>query len=159
VCPDIKTSVSPFLFLAVDLPPPPLFQDAIEKNIIPQVSISSVLSKYDGKTTQVSGYQTSFECAVLKVFLLTGISRSVATVQVSAATTIHHSPLQALYQEYLCRREESDHRHFSSSRLRFQRLYVISRWPSTSYSLKAFLEQTLTPLNLNNQLCMISSPM
>jgi U4/U6.U5 tri-snRNP-associated protein 2 len=41
------------LFLAVDLPPPPLFQDAVEKNIIPQVSIHSVLAKYDGKTTQV----------------------------------------------------------------------------------------------------------
>jgi U4/U6.U5 tri-snRNP-associated protein 2 len=46
--------VSPFLFLAVDLPPPPLFQDTVEKNIIPQVSIHSVLAKYDGITTQVS---------------------------------------------------------------------------------------------------------
>jgi hypothetical protein len=45
--------VSPFLFLAVDLPPPPLFQDAVEKNIIPQVGIHSILAKYDGKTTQV----------------------------------------------------------------------------------------------------------
>ena len=41
------------MFLAVDLPPPPLFQDAVEKNIIPQVSIQSVLAKYDGHTTQV----------------------------------------------------------------------------------------------------------
>jgi U4/U6.U5 tri-snRNP-associated protein 2 len=41
------------LFLAVDLPPPPLFQDAVEKNIIPQVNIHSVLAKYDGRTTQV----------------------------------------------------------------------------------------------------------
>jgi U4/U6.U5 tri-snRNP-associated protein 2 len=50
---EIKTAVSPFLFLAVDLPPPPLFQDAVEKNIIPQASIHSVLAKYDGNTTQV----------------------------------------------------------------------------------------------------------
>jgi U4/U6.U5 tri-snRNP-associated protein 2 len=50
---ELKTSVSPFLFLAVDLPPPPLFQDAVEKNIIPQVSIHSVLAKYDGRTAQV----------------------------------------------------------------------------------------------------------
>ena len=50
---DIKTAVSPFLFLAVDLPPPPLFQDAVEKNIIPQVNIHSILAKYDGTTTQV----------------------------------------------------------------------------------------------------------
>jgi len=51
---DIKSTVSPYLFLAVDLPPPPLFQDSHEKNIVPQVGIHSVLSKYDGITTQVS---------------------------------------------------------------------------------------------------------
>jgi hypothetical protein len=45
--------MSPFLFLAVDLPPPPLFQDAVEKNIIPQVGIHTVLAKYDGVHTQV----------------------------------------------------------------------------------------------------------
>lgn len=50
---EIKAAVSPFLFLAVDLPPPPLFQDAVEKNIIPQVSIHSVLSKFDGTSAQV----------------------------------------------------------------------------------------------------------
>lgn len=60
---DIKSTVSPFLFLAVDLPPPPLFQDAVEKNIIPQVSIHSVLAKYDGVTTQVnSSCWTRFPC-------------------------------------------------------------------------------------------------
>jgi U4/U6.U5 tri-snRNP-associated protein 2 len=48
-----KTLVSPFLFLAIDLPPPPLFQDSVEKNIIPQVTIHSLLAKFDGKTTQV----------------------------------------------------------------------------------------------------------
>jgi U4/U6.U5 tri-snRNP-associated protein 2 len=53
---EIKTTVSPFLFLAVDLPPPPLFQDAVEKNIIPQVTIQSVLAKYDGRTTQVRNF-------------------------------------------------------------------------------------------------------
>ena len=50
---EIKATTSPFLFLAVDLPPPPLFQDAVEKNIIPQVGIHSVLAKYDGINTQV----------------------------------------------------------------------------------------------------------
>jgi hypothetical protein len=50
---EIKATTSPFLFLAVDLPPPPLFQDAVEKNIIPQVGIHTVLAKYDGVNTQV----------------------------------------------------------------------------------------------------------
>jgi U4/U6.U5 tri-snRNP-associated protein 2 len=32
-----ETSRVPFLMLGLDLPPPPLFKDAMEKNIIPQV--------------------------------------------------------------------------------------------------------------------------
>src|SRR4051812_40269315 len=51
---EIKSTTSPFLFLAVDLPPPPLFQDSVEKNIIPQVTLASVLSKFDGISTMVS---------------------------------------------------------------------------------------------------------
>jgi len=42
-----------FLILTLDLPPPPLFQDEIDKNIIPQVDIFSLLAKYDGRTSQV----------------------------------------------------------------------------------------------------------
>ncbi len=45
------TSASvPFYMLGCDLPPPPLFADVMEKNIIPQVPISQVLSKFDGVT-------------------------------------------------------------------------------------------------------------
>jgi len=35
-----ETSKVPFLMLGLDLPPPPLFKDAMEKNIIPQVCFS-----------------------------------------------------------------------------------------------------------------------
>ncbi|GAA5986293.1 hypothetical protein JCM10908_003691 [Rhodotorula pacifica] len=49
---DIKSTKTPFLFLALDLPPPPLYRDAVESNIIPQVPISTVLAKYDGETTR-----------------------------------------------------------------------------------------------------------
>lgn len=35
-----ETSRMPFLMLGLDLPPPPLFKDVMEKNIIPQVSFS-----------------------------------------------------------------------------------------------------------------------
>jgi U4/U6.U5 tri-snRNP-associated protein 2 len=48
----VKTSFMPFLVLSVDLPPPPVFQDAVVKNIIPQVSIDEVLAKFDGRTAQ-----------------------------------------------------------------------------------------------------------
>lgn len=33
----MQTSKMPFLMLGLDLPPPPLFKDIMEKNIIPQV--------------------------------------------------------------------------------------------------------------------------
>lgn len=51
-CADIKTTKTPFLFLALDLPPPPLFQDAVESNIAPQSPLSAILAKYDGHTTR-----------------------------------------------------------------------------------------------------------
>lgn len=57
ICIDIKTIKSPFLFLALDLPPAPIFQDINEKRIIPQVPLGTLLAKYDGVTTQVSIHQ------------------------------------------------------------------------------------------------------
>ncbi|KAI9291160.1 cysteine proteinase [Neoconidiobolus thromboides FSU 785] len=49
-----KIQENQFFFLSIELPPPPLFQDSEEKNIIPQVSIANILSKFDGKTEQES---------------------------------------------------------------------------------------------------------
>ncbi|KAH0985985.1 hypothetical protein GBA52_013162 [Prunus armeniaca] len=40
----------PFLMLGLDLPPPPLFKDVMEKNIIPQVPLFNILKKFDGDT-------------------------------------------------------------------------------------------------------------
>lgn len=57
---DIKTIKSPFLFLALDLPPAPIFQDLNENRIIPQVPLGEILAKYDGVTTQVSMVVVSF---------------------------------------------------------------------------------------------------
>ena len=42
----------PFLFLALDLPPVPLFTDEFERDVIPQVPLGTLLAKYDGKTVQ-----------------------------------------------------------------------------------------------------------
>ncbi|AEE84587.1 Ubiquitin C-terminal hydrolases superfamily protein [Arabidopsis thaliana] len=39
-----------FLMLGLDLPPPPLFKDVMEKNIIPQVALFDLLKKFDGET-------------------------------------------------------------------------------------------------------------
>ncbi|KAJ8509881.1 hypothetical protein OPV22_000315 [Ensete ventricosum] len=45
-----EASRVPFLMLGLDLPPPPLFKDAMEKNIIPQVPLFNILKKFDGET-------------------------------------------------------------------------------------------------------------
>ena len=44
------SSVMPFTLLSLELPPPSLFPDALEKNIIPQVPLQQLLSKFDGVT-------------------------------------------------------------------------------------------------------------
>jgi U4/U6.U5 tri-snRNP-associated protein 2 len=52
---DVKTETSRFMILTLDLPAAPLFQDELERNIIPQVPLSGpngILSKYDGIHSQ-----------------------------------------------------------------------------------------------------------
>lgn len=49
---EVHTSVTKFLILTLDLPSAPLFQDALEKNIIPQVSLTTILNKYNGRHAQ-----------------------------------------------------------------------------------------------------------
>lgn len=45
-----EVSRMPFLMLGLDLPPPPLFKDVMEKNIIPQVPLFNILKKFDGES-------------------------------------------------------------------------------------------------------------
>ncbi|KAL6889607.1 cysteine proteinase [Trichoderma longibrachiatum] len=49
---EVKVDIVRFLLLTLDLPSAPLFQDELERNIIPQVPLSTILSKYDGKRAQ-----------------------------------------------------------------------------------------------------------
>lgn len=49
---EVKVDIVRFLLLTLDLPAAPLFQDELEKNIIPQVPLTTILSKYDGKSAQ-----------------------------------------------------------------------------------------------------------
>lgn len=101
---EIKTTTSPFLFLAVDLPPPPLFQDAVEKNIIPQVSIQSVLAKYDGRTTQESaGQLRRFKLQRLPPYIILHFKRFTKNIFVEEKNpTIVNFPLRGLdFREYL----------------------------------------------------------
>lgn len=48
----VQTDVNRFMFLTLDLPTAPLFQDELERNIIPQIPLTNILSKYDGRSAQ-----------------------------------------------------------------------------------------------------------
>lgn len=49
---EVRSDVVRFLLLTLDLPDAPLFQDELEKNIIPQVPLTTILNKYNGVTAQ-----------------------------------------------------------------------------------------------------------
>lgn len=71
----VETSTdSPFLFLAADLPPPPLFKDEFRENIIPQVSLFALLSQFNG--VQQKEYKT-YKDNFLKRFELTRLPRYI----------------------------------------------------------------------------------
>ncbi|RZC64777.1 hypothetical protein C5167_008465 [Papaver somniferum] len=46
----METTRIPFLVLELDLPPPPLFKNVMENNIIPQVPLFNILKKFDGES-------------------------------------------------------------------------------------------------------------
>ncbi|KAI3934004.1 hypothetical protein MKW92_022105 [Papaver armeniacum] len=46
----METTRMPFLVLELDLPPPPLFKNVMENNIIPQVPLFNILKKFDGES-------------------------------------------------------------------------------------------------------------
>ena len=67
----------PFYMLSLDLPPAPLFQDAMEKNVIPQVPLFDILKKYDGDTwvESVRGPRKRFRLKRLPQFLVLNVRR------------------------------------------------------------------------------------
>lgn len=52
-----ETSRMPFLMLGLDLPPPPLFKDVMEKNIIPQVCHLMWISLFSYRLMPLARYQ------------------------------------------------------------------------------------------------------
>ncbi|EPY49473.1 ubiquitin carboxy terminal hydrolase Ubp10 [Schizosaccharomyces cryophilus OY26] len=72
----IKTDVVPYLYLTLNLPPRPLFQDEFEGNIIPQVELVKLLEKYNGVTTQeLSGMRRRFHLMNTPPYLLFHMKR------------------------------------------------------------------------------------
>ncbi|MCL4136285.1 UNVERIFIED_CONTAM: hypothetical protein GTU68_048765 [Idotea baltica] len=63
-----QTEQSPFLYLTCDLAQPPLFKDEKKENIIPQINLYTLLTKFDGYTgKEYKTYKDNF----LKKFQLT----------------------------------------------------------------------------------------
>ena len=75
-----KVEESPFLFLTTELPPPPLFKDEFHENIIPQVSLYNLLSKFNGVTekeykTYKDNFLKRFELTKLPMYIILYIKR------------------------------------------------------------------------------------
>ncbi|CAF9906434.1 MAG: hypothetical protein HETSPECPRED_006181 [Heterodermia speciosa] len=49
---EVNVDTMRYLVLTLDLPAAPLFQDELDKNIIPQIPLTSILAKYDGLNAQ-----------------------------------------------------------------------------------------------------------
>lgn len=49
---DVDQVITHYMMLTLDLPAAPLFQDELDRNIIPQVPLTSILAKYDGLKSQ-----------------------------------------------------------------------------------------------------------
>lgn len=66
------TKKVPFLYLSAEIPPPPLFKDEHERNIIPQMPLFTLLKKFDGETIHhlVSGERRKYIITKLPRFLV-----------------------------------------------------------------------------------------
>lgn len=69
----------PFWMLGLDLPPAPLFQDTVEKNIIPQVPLLDILKKFDGQRMheQVRSGRKKYTVSQLPPYLILHFKRFV----------------------------------------------------------------------------------
>ncbi|KAK9822309.1 hypothetical protein WJX74_006032 [Apatococcus lobatus] len=70
-------SVVPFLMLGLDLPPPPLYKDIMEQNIIPQVPIFDLLHKFDGSKVHddIKGGRRRYRLKRLPQFMVLHLKR------------------------------------------------------------------------------------
>jgi len=95
-------SESPFLYLTSELPPPPLFKDEFHENIIPQVSLYNILSKFNAVTekeykTYKDNFIKKFEITRLPKFIILYIKRFTKnTFFVEKNPTIVNFPVKSI---------------------------------------------------------------
>jgi len=97
---DWKKTESPFLYLTAELPPPPLFKDEYQENIIPQVSLYTVLSKFNGETEMTdvkSNTLRKFHITRLPPYIILYMKRFTKnTFYIEKNPTIVNFPIKAV---------------------------------------------------------------
>lgn len=91
----VRVDEVPFLFLAMDLPPLPVFPDGSD-NMMPQVPLAHLLAKYDGKTNQdVHGAIRRHKIKHLPPYLILHFRRFTRNrfVDERNTTVVHFSPM------------------------------------------------------------------
>ncbi|XP_065347012.1 ubiquitin carboxyl-terminal hydrolase 39 [Cloeon dipterum] len=111
-------SESPFLYLTCDLPPPPLFQDEFRENIIPQVNLYSLLTKFNGQSekeykTYKENFMKKFEITKLPPYLILYIKRFTKnTFFVEKNPTIVNFPVKNVdFGDILTPEMKAKHKH------------------------------------------------
>ena len=97
---EVDEKESPFLYLTVDVPAAPLFKDALERNIIPQVPLRTLLTKFDGSTEQemMNGDTRRYVLTSLPKYLIIHVKRFSQNTQqfVEENPTIVNFPIKNL---------------------------------------------------------------
>eukprot|EP00058_Branchiostoma_floridae_P024860 XP_002610350.1 hypothetical protein BRAFLDRAFT_120059 [Branchiostoma floridae] len=111
-------TTSPFMYLTLDLPPPPLFQDEYEQNIIPQVPLANLLAKFNGEAEkEYKSYKDStlkrFELTRLPPYLILYVKRFTKNnFYVEKNPTIVTFPVKNIdLREYLSKDPEIQKKH------------------------------------------------
>ncbi|CAH8679175.1 unnamed protein product [Schistosoma rodhaini] len=102
--PEYMTTVSDinFFYLTCDLPPPPLYLDEFKENIIPQVSLATLLSKFNGVTekeykTHRDSTLRRFELRRLPPYLILYMKRFVKNIfTLEKNPTIVNFPIKSI---------------------------------------------------------------
>uniref|UniRef100_A0A1B6DHZ2 Ubiquitin carboxyl-terminal hydrolase 39 n=1 Tax=Clastoptera arizonana TaxID=38151 RepID=A0A1B6DHZ2_9HEMI len=113
-----QVTTSPFLYLTCDLPPPPLFKDEIMENIIPQVNLYQLLTKFNNDSekeykTYKENFLKRFEITKLPPYLILYIKRFTKnTFFVEKNPTIVNFPVKNVdFGDILTPEVKAQHKH------------------------------------------------
>lgn len=101
-----KTADSPFWFLSLDLPPKPLFKDQSANAMVAQLPLTSLLDKFDGRTTQhivKTGQKRTYTLLELPQYLVLVIRRfTKSNFGIQKNPCVVHLPTDHLDMSGLC---------------------------------------------------------